>query len=137
MPHPEDDNWSTASIDSLGSIDDLEPQTFNFSDGNFRKINTDLFNILHYNVNSILNKMDQIESRGRELNADIICLREVFKKLRRENLRPKNATPSDPPHPPPVASFFATPKITPIFFVGKCIYNGQNKFYAWSHVEIF
>ena len=77
MPHPEDDNWSTASIDSLGSIDDLEPQTFNFSDGNFRKINTDLFNILHYNVNSILNKMDQIESRGRELNADIICLTET------------------------------------------------------------
>ena len=28
-------------------------------------------------------------------------------------------------------------KITPIFLVGKCIYNGQNKFYAWSHVKIF
>ena len=39
--------------------------------------------------------------------------------------------------PPPVVSFFATPKITPIFFVGKCIYNGQNKFFAWSHVKIF
>ena len=39
--------------------------------------------------------------------------------------------------PPPVVSVFATPKITPIFFVRKCIYNGQNKFYAWSHVKIF
>ena len=33
-------------------------------------------------------------------------IREVFKKLRREKLHPKNTTPSDPP--PPVVSFFAT-----------------------------
>ena len=76
-PPPEEDNWSTASNDSLGSLDDLEPQTHDFSDGNFSKVNKDLLNILHYNVNSVQNKMDQIEARSKELNADIICLTET------------------------------------------------------------
>ena len=57
-------------------------------------------------------------------------LREIFQKLRREKVRPKD-------NPPPRLFFFAKQKISPIFLVGKCIFNGQNKFYAWSHVKIF
>ena len=36
-----------------------------------------MLNILHYNVNSVLNKIDQVEARSKELNADIICLTET------------------------------------------------------------
>ena len=39
--------------------------------------------------------------------------------------------PSDPP--PPGLVFFGEKKLTPIFFVGQCIYNVQNEFYTWSH----
>ena len=59
----------------------------------------------------------------------------VIQKTKTGKIASKNRNALGPP--PPVVSFFATPKITPIFFVGKCIYNGQNKFYAWSHVKIF
>ena len=55
----------------------MEPLTHDFTDGNFDKVNKNLFNILHFNVNSVLNKIDQIEVRIRELNADIICLTET------------------------------------------------------------
>ena len=76
MPFPNDDNWSTVSSDSLGSLDDLEPQTFNFTDGNYEKINKNLLNIVHYNVNSVLNKIDRISALSRDIGADIICLTE-------------------------------------------------------------
>ena len=46
-------------------------------------------------------------------------------------MRPKDKPPSDPPSR--VVLFYNNK----IFLVGKYIYNGQNKFYAWSHVEIF
>ena len=36
--------------------------------------------------------------------------------------------------PPPGLVFFAEKKLTPIFFVGKCICNSWNEFYVWSHV---
>ena len=62
----------------------------------------------------------------------ILCLRqftlrELFKKLRREKLRPKNKTPSHPPFPP-LVSFFATQKITPIFLSGNASIMGKTNF---------
>ena len=42
----------------------------------------------------------------------------------------------NPSPPPPGCPFFQTKNLPP-FLVGKCIYNGWNKFYAWSHVQIF
>ena len=77
LPPPEEDNWSTTSSDSLGSISDLEPQTIDLTDGKFDAINANLFNIVHYNVNSLLNKVEQVEAQARELGADIICLTET------------------------------------------------------------
>ena len=44
-----------------------------------------------------------------------INVREVFQKLRREKVRPKDKPPSDPPPPPPVFPFFEKKK-TPFFF---------------------
>ena len=61
-PHLEDDTWSTVSSDSLGSVDELEPATLDFSDGIYDKVNKNLLNIIHFNVNSLLNKIDQIEA---------------------------------------------------------------------------
>ena len=79
-PHPEDDTWSTASSDSMGSVNDLEPQTLDFSDGKYEKVNKNVFNIIQFNVNSLLNKIDQIEAQIKELNADIIFLTETWMK---------------------------------------------------------
>ena len=76
-PHLEDDTWSTVSSDSLGSVDELEPATLDFSDGIYDKVNKNLLNIIHFNVNSLLNKIDQIEAQIKELNADVICLTET------------------------------------------------------------
>ena len=55
-------------------------------------------------------------------------VREVFKKLRRENLRPKNATPSDPPHPPPLRPFLPHQKLPPFFLLGNASIMGKTNF---------
>ena len=60
-----------------------------------------------------------------------------FRAKIREGSRKKNPEKvwsfAKPPSDPPRFGLFSVKKIDPHFFVGKCIYNGQNKFYAWSH----
>ena len=72
------------------------------------------------------------ELRRRDIQKTKNCVEEIFKKLR---IASKNKTPLG--HPPPLSVLFCHTKNYPHNFVGKCIYNGQNKFYAWSHVKIY
>ena len=60
------------------------------------------------------------------------CVEEIFKKLRIASKKYNTFG-----NPPPLCVLFCHTKNYPHYFVGKCIYNGQNKFYAWSHVKIY
>ena len=72
-----DDNQSECS--DTDSLSDLDPQTIDLTNGDFSPINTKLFNIASYNINSITsgNKRDQIESLAHQLNLAAICLSET------------------------------------------------------------
>ena len=72
-----DDNQSECS--DTDSLSDLDPQTIDLTNGDFSPINTKLFNIASYNINSITcgNKRDQIESLAHQLNLAAICLTET------------------------------------------------------------
>ena len=59
----------------------------------------------------------------------------VIQKTNTGKIASQKQNPPGPP--PPRCVLFCHTKNYPHFFVGKCIYNGQNKFYAWSHVKIF
>ena len=71
------DNQSECS--DTDSLSDLDPQTIDLTNGDFSPINTKLFNIASYNINSITsgNKRDQIESLAHQLNLAAICLSET------------------------------------------------------------
>ena len=79
MDDNTEDQCSTCSSSSLGSIDDLNPNTLDLTTGDYSVINTQLFSVLAYNINSITasSKKDQLESMAHELNLDIIALTET------------------------------------------------------------
>ena len=60
MENTIDDNQSDCS--DTDSLSDLDPQVIDLKSGDFSPINTKLFNIASYNINSIAsgNKKDQI-----------------------------------------------------------------------------
>ena len=77
MDNTIDDNQSDCS--DTDSLSDLDPQTIDLTCGDLSPINTKLFNIASYNINSITsgNKRDQIESLAHQLNLAAICLSET------------------------------------------------------------
>ena len=84
MDDNQDDDCSDCSLDSLGSVDDVDdsddsPNTLDLTSGDFSPINTQLFSVLAYNINSITSafKKDQLESMAHNLNLDIIALTET------------------------------------------------------------
>ena len=79
MDDHNDDLDSNCSSSSLGSIDDLCPNTLDLTSGDFSAINTQLFSVLAYNINSITSnsKKDVLESFARNLNIDILALTET------------------------------------------------------------
>ena len=59
MDDNQDDDCSDCSLDSLGSVDDVDdsddsPNTLDLTSGDFSPINTQLFSVLAYNINSIV-----------------------------------------------------------------------------------
>ena len=70
---------STVSSDSISSDSDFDVKTVNMVDGDLSPINKRLLNIVSFNVNSIThgNRIEQLSSLCREINADIICLQET------------------------------------------------------------
>ena len=79
MDDHNDDLDSNCSSSSLSSIDDLCPTTLDLTSGDFSVINTQLFSVLAYNINSITSnsKLDTLESYARDLNIDILALTET------------------------------------------------------------
>ena len=73
----DDDDCSNCS--DVGSVDELNPNTLDLTTGDFSAINTQLFSVLAYNINSITatSKKDVLESMAHELNLDIIALTET------------------------------------------------------------
>ena len=61
-----------------------------------------------------------------------IYLREGCEK---KNRKKSWLFPNPPRTPPPQFGIFSKKKVTPIFFVENCIFNGRNEFYAWSHFK--
>ena len=70
---------STVSSDSISSDSDFDVKTVNMVDGDLSPINKRLLNIVSFNVNSITHgdRIEQLSSLCREINADIICLQET------------------------------------------------------------
>ena len=79
MDDNTEDQCSNCSSSSLGSVDELNPNTLDLTTGDYSAINTQLFSVLAYNINSITatSKKDQLESMAHELNLDIIALTET------------------------------------------------------------
>ena len=65
------------------------------------------------------------ELRRRDIQKTKNCVEEIFKKLR---IASKNKTPLGHPPPPPLVSFFATQKITPIILSGNASIMGKTNF---------
>ena len=72
-------NDNDSNCSDTDSISDLDPNTLDLSGGDFSQINTKLFNIASYNVNSITHgsRKDEIESLAHQLNLAAICLTET------------------------------------------------------------